>query len=149
MARNSIRLTNRNAFNKSLEAAKNRLDEAMYLILRRAALQFVTAARTKTKKQGGFDDQSGNLRSSIGYIIMKDGSILDQNFTGAAEGKNKGLSFAKSFSSSPGYSLIVVAGMEYAAALESRGIDVITGSAMVIEGDLKAALKKVMAKQSF
>jgi len=37
---------------------------------------FVNAAREKTPAEGSFTDQTGDLRSSIGWVVARDGNIL-------------------------------------------------------------------------
>ncbi|WP_343302850.1 hypothetical protein AAHN97_14995 [Chitinophaga niabensis] len=130
--------------------------------------KFVKNAREK----GGYRDQTGNLRNSIGYIIMRDGVILMENFRRSAsvtktisQGKNKGqtrttsgskdglttgkaIAYQASAKFPEGYVLIVVAGMDYAAAVESRGKDVITGSSLIAKEDLKKAMKQLPAQIS-
>lgn len=103
-------------------------------------LKFVSEARLNTKIEKlppltyphdskGFYDISANLRSSIGYIVQKDTKEISSNFEGKSEGKNKGLATAKKIASKfTGYSLILVAGMDYAVAVESKGYDVISSS---------------------
>ena len=86
----------------------------------------------KARLNGNYKDKTGNLRSSIGYIILKDGEIFEQSFIGGkTEGENKGKEFASEVASeySNGWVLIGVAGMEYAASVEAHNYDVITGSA--------------------
>lgn len=114
--------------------------------------EFVKMARSKTAMQGGFGDITGNLRSSIGYIVVHNGNIIDEDFqthrTGS-EGKGKGQEFAKKVASDypVGFALIVVAGMEYAAAVENRHHkDVITGSSLIAEAMLKKAIANLKAK---
>jgi len=96
-----------------------------------------TARNTQT-----YHDQTGNLRSSIGYIIAKDGVIIQENVEGKAEGKSKAKEVAREVlrENTKGFVLIGVAGMEYACAVESKGYDVITGSIP----EAKALLKKKM-----
>ena len=48
---------------------QNRAEERMLKLLQGAGEKFVEVAR----KSASFDDHSGNLRSSIGYVIAKDG----------------------------------------------------------------------------
>ena len=118
----------------SLGAIKNYMQDQIDEIANKSiqALQyegelFVTRAR----QSGNYTDRTGNLRASIGYIILQDGKIVDQNF----EGKNEGVAKARKTANEvaldypKGMVLIGVAGMGYAAAVESRGFDVITGSA--------------------
>lgn len=112
---------------------------------------FVRNARTKTKEQGGFGDITGNLRSSIGYSVFNNGKVVKQNFLKSPRGTDgeKGIAEAKllieqlSADYPTGYVLIVVAGMDYAAAVESRGRDVLTASSITAKNDLKRALESL------
>jgi len=92
--------------------------------------EFVNNARLKDKSMGGFGDITGNLRSSIGYAILHDGISKKVNLIGKAEGKDKAKELIAELSKkyNKGFVLIGFAGMEYAAAVESKGYDVITGS---------------------
>ena len=107
---------------------------------------------------GDYQNQTGNLRSSIGYIIAFDGIVIKEggfhkiqgygvnmqkvNFTtksgknvsfwakgkfgDGSEGAKKGLDFARSkISGTTGYAFILVAGMEYASYVSSKGYDVV------------------------
>lgn len=116
-----------------------------------AGEEFVKAARIKTAAEGGFNDVTGNLRSSIGYIIIKNGKQLSENFqeadngsdraTGTVTGLRYALEVAEGFRK--GIVLILVAGMDYAAAVEAKNKDVITGSAEAIENRLKQLLQNI------
>jgi len=79
-----------------------------------------------------FSDRTGNLAASIGYMILKDGQEIFSSFPGdQSEGVNNARKVAEEVASkaNKGFVLIGVAGMSYAAAVESLGYDVITGSA--------------------
>ena len=91
-----------------------------------------------------YQDQTGNLRSSIGYIIAKDGVIIQENVEGKAEGRAHAKEVAREVlrENSKGFILIVVAGMEYACAVESKGYDVITGSIPAAKALLKKKIKE-------
>lgn len=83
------------------------------------------------RQHGSYKDRTGNLRSSIGYVIVIKGNIVAQSFPGKkTEGKSTAVDRAKELAGkhSTGVNLIVVAGMQYAAAVESKGRDVLTGS---------------------
>lgn len=109
---------------------------------------FVREARIKTAADGGFNDITGNLRSSIGYIIINNGKQLISNFeesglgTDKATGISQGVEFAEEVATEfpKGIALICVAGMGYAAAVESKGRDVITGSTLNLSNQLKELL---------
>jgi len=106
------------------------------------------------KNNHGYDDQSGNLTSSIGYAIIVDGNVKSSKFTGETvtsdiDGGNKKTKRMKTSREGKAYGriavqeiagefptgmvLVVVAGMEYAAAVESKGYDVISGSSYECE----------------
>ena len=78
-------------------------------------------------------DDTGNLRSSIGYVIAKNGRILKRNYKQVGDG-NKGVTMGLNLADEAaaehprGLVLIVTAGMEYALPLESMNYDVLTGS---------------------
>ena len=96
------------------------------------------------KNFGSYTDHTGNLRSSVGYIVARDGSILIGKFEGTAEGKSQGQKVAEDVlrENPKGFVLIGVAGMEYAAAVESKGKDVITGSVPAAKALLKSKIRE-------
>lgn len=107
-------------------------ERVMLRRLHKLGLDMTTHARTVTPghSSGGYNDQTGNLRSSIGYRIYKDGvPVEDGGFQGGygAEGGAKGEAGAKSalnlYSLPQGYekgwTIVIVAGMSYASAVES------------------------------
>lgn len=90
----------------------------------------------------GFNDQTGALRSSIGFLIFYNGKEVHSDFKGDnAEGKTRGREFARSIGADnqDGWALITVAGMEYAGWVEALGYDVITGSTMNAEAKFQKA----------
>lgn len=91
----------------------------------------------KARLSGNYTDRTGNLRSSIGYIILHNGKVVDENFKLSEKGtdRNSGLKMASKVANEvatqypQGWVLIGVAGMEYAAYVEAKNYDVISGSA--------------------
>lgn len=66
-----------------------------------------------------YKDRTENLRNSIGYIIQKDGVVIDSFFEkveGGTHGEDHAKDVGKNFPN--GYALIVVAGMGYAGYVE-------------------------------
>jgi hypothetical protein len=100
-----------------------------------------------------YKDQTGNLRSSIGYIIYHDGKKVGEFFEAKAgpkgdgkEGFNSGKEFAESVAQSwAGVDVVavIVAGMDYALAVESNGRDVITGPTSKLKQMLEARLQDI------
>jgi hypothetical protein len=108
--------------------------------------QFVNDA----KDSGSYKDRTGNLRSSIGYIVALDGQIKSQKFevsgkgTDGEKGKREGLQFAREIiGSRMGLILVGVAGMEYASALEAKGYEVISVSARYAGFKLNERIEKI------
>jgi len=116
------------------------IEQRIILILAMVGEAFVNAARSTQT----YHDQTGNLRSSIGYIIAKNGEIIQENVQGTSEGKTNAKEVASEVlrENPKGFILIGVCGMEYAAAVESKGYDVITGSIPAAKSLLKKKIKE-------
>lgn len=85
------------------------------------------------RENGDYIDQTGNLRASVGYVLYNHGQIISSNFgTGSSnmEGAYNAMAVANEAASKhpTGLCLVVVAGMNYAAAVESRGRDVLAST---------------------
>lgn len=123
---------------KDIDKFMDRVLRVTLAEISRVGDKFVTDARNKAPFDegpgGSFNDQTGNLRSSIGYIIVYDGKIVRENFDhgGGPIGQKEGRDFAEyqAALNPTGWALITVAGMEYAAFVEAKGYDVITGSTL-------------------
>ena len=86
----------------------------------------------RTSHISDWTDQTGNLRSSIGYIITVDGKPINMSAfgkvvgpepdTNAPDGSQEGKDYASQLAAlyPNGIALIVVAGMEYASYVERR-----------------------------
>ena len=136
---------NQEDIKKRLLADKTKIEESIFIRLAEVGEQFIADARSVNT----YTDRSGNLRSSIGFTVLKDGEQVIQAFPGdKAEGVAKGKKVAAEAASGfpRGIVLIVVAGMDYAAAVESRGDDVITGSSYAAIAELKATMKRLSDK---
>lgn len=95
----------------------------------------------------GFMDQTGNLRSSIGYMVFKNGVAIHGEYSQVKEGSQgakAGENLARKVGSkyTDGIALVVTAGMNYAVEVESRGKDVLTSA----ESLAKQALPKMIQK---
>lgn len=108
----------------------------------------VNIARDTTKPKT-FKDQTGNLRSSIGYVVAVDGQIVGASAFGqvleGSQGTGEGKTFAESLASrfNNGIVLILVAGMEYAYYVKKRGYDVIDQGQLEAESLVKRLVDKL------
>ncbi len=130
----------------------DRAEEKMYLTLQRAGETFVRYARL----YGNYKDHTGNLRSSIGYVIVENGDIVKDNFTpstkpgtdkatGLREAKKLARKLANTYNN--GMVLICVAGMNYAAYVEAiDSLDVITAAGIKAEDDLRKQISKIFSR---
>ena len=152
---------------------KEEAEDQIFNLLAAAGEMFVKYAR----EQHTYEDRTGNLRSSIGYLVYKDGKeVLSSSFAkvqgygennaivnfktkdgrivkfhakgqsgdgsqGAEQGRQLAKTIAISYPS--GYVLVGVAGMQYAAAVEAKGYDVVTGACLQSEAWLRKSIQSV------
>lgn len=121
----------------------------------RKAVEWLSALGERVVKyareHGSYTDHTGNLRNSIGYVVVQYGRIIAESFKynrrvrpdgnpkgnkGADEAHAKGLEHARSVArelpANKTY-LVWVAGMEYAKYVEAKGFDVLEGSGNWVE----------------
>jgi len=141
-------LFNSRDIERMLDKFKNEAEEKILEILIYAGENGVKEARLS----GRYNDITGNLRSSIGYTVLKNGKPVKESFEAAEKGTDRatGVKEAKRLvkevarEHSKGYALILVAGMEYAVYVESiEGKDVLSGAVIGTERFLRDTLKQV------
>lgn len=149
---------------------QERAEEKMITILMNAGEYFIGEARSN----GRYQDRTGNLRSSIGYVVVKDSQTVIQSdfepvkvmaraaFTDVTgkhhpeikesigtEGSLNGQAFVNDLIRDypTGIILIGVAGMDYAKYVECiHGLDVITGAAIKTQDYLRRSMLSLKAK---
>ena len=111
------------------------LQKAREKVLLNTLLYVGEKSLIKARENGNYTDQTGNLRSSIGYAILNNGKVLKKAYGEVVKDGIKGKSEANKFLMSllanapqTGFVLIVVAGMNYASYVENNGYDVLTSS---------------------
>lgn len=127
-------------------------DKAMVTAFSFAGEHAVTGIRTRA--MSSWEDQSSNLRSSIGYAVIRKGSIVIMSGfevvaggkDGSARGKRMTAELAQEYSQYP-YALIVVAGMEYAVYVEAMDNKVVlAGGQLWLENNIREILRKEVEK---
>lgn len=107
----------------------------------------------QAKENPGYLDRSGNLRSSIGYVVVNNGSIVSggefERVVDGDDGVRSGEAFIQKLVSenSKGIVLIVVAGMNYAAHVETNK-NVISSSELLAERLVPQMLRQLGLKIS-
>lgn len=101
------------------------------------------------RSTNSYKDQTGNLRSSIGYVVTVDGRIVNQSdfetIKKGGDGSKQGAAFAKQLVRRfpKGICLIVVAGMDYAVHVKNRGYDVLDSSELTADRIVPYMLKQL------
>lgn len=138
------------AVRAKIQEFQQRLERATLFIL-----QYMGEELTKYAKEvHNYTDRTGNLTNSIGYAVVRNGKIVNyggeiQPGDGAAEGLKVAQKMAANASSS--FSLLIVAGMNYAAYVEAKGYNVILPAELKARSDLPvymARLQKIATEKA-
>lgn len=118
-----------------------RQEKAIINILNYVGIACINEGRTN----GAYNDITGNLRSSIGYVVVKDGQIVNGSAFDQNEGGGTGQDhIQKIIAKFPkGIVLIVVAGMNYASYVEAMSLNVLTSSELLAEKLVPQLLKQL------
>lgn len=103
----------------------------------------------QARSTNSYKDQTGNLRSSIGYVVAVDGEVVQSSSfevvkdgaDGSRDGKSYALDLVKQFPE--GIVLIVVAGMNYASYVSAKGYDVLDSSEVLADRLVPEILKQL------
>lgn len=136
-----VPLFNIKDIDRSFDNFYKEVDSKELEVLKYIGEAFVNEARSMHT----YKDRTGNLRSSIGYQIAHKGKVVFGDFQGTPEGQQAAKEVVKDVLSKErtGFVLIGVAGMNYAYYVESKGLDVITGSTQKAEKMMETIVKKL------
>ena len=96
----------------------------------------------EARDNGDYMDHTGNLRSSIGFCVLKRGRVVKQMLAdslndgrpvsreGISESKDTLSRLAREYASEE-YCVIIAAGMSYAVYVEARGKNVLTSAELL------------------
>lgn len=149
--------TPRDAVNTSIDRFIKAARQELIIRLAHIGEQVVNEARSYNGK--AYQDQTGNLRSSTGYVIVEDGQIVnisdfpqippksDPNGE-AGKGSDMGEAYARRLAAQypQGITLIVVAGMQYAAYVSARGYNVLDSAEAMAKRLVPEMLKKLTSE---
>lgn len=125
-----------------VEKFGERLDSAVVFLLKYMGEMLAKYA----KENHTYTDQTGNLTNSIGYAIVRNGKLIHYGGEilpgdGAAEGLKVAMAMAASLTSA--YTLIIVAGMNYAAYVEAKGYNVILPAELKAKKEFPAQMQRL------
>lgn len=99
---------------------------------------------------GTYQDQTGNLRSSIGYAVLMNGQVIQTDCADKVKDGSEGLSEGQQYlrsrilkASKRGIVLIVTAGMNYAEYVEAKGYVVLSNAELMAPQLVKSILTKL------
>lgn len=138
-------LTPEGAISEFIRQQVERVTSALIYNLCAVGEQVLNQARSTNS----YKDQTGNLRSSIGYVVAVDGEVVQSSSFevvkdgagGSRDGKSYALDLVKQFPE--GIVLIVVAGMNYASYVSAKGYDVLDSSEVLAERLVPEILKQL------
>ena len=140
---------------KGIEALQKRLKEKSALVERKLEMELSQVgeeAVTFSKENKGYHDRTANLKNSISYALFKDGELMEQHIgkipnpkedpIGQPQVADNLMRYAaqEGVVKPHGYTLIVVAGMNYGKYVEDKGYNVL----YLTQNYLREELKKVI-----
>ena len=152
MAKVELQLKGREALQKRL----NEKREQMIAFLNMRLMQLAEEAVTYSKENKGYQDRTANLKNSISFALYFDGELVTSavgNIPKAeeAEGGQGAVSAAldayaqKDGVVAPkGYSLVIVAGMNYGRYVEDKGYNVLHLTKYYLKDEMKKVFEEVM-----
>ena len=145
-----IRMTTKlSEVNDMLMREAERVERLTIRALSKLGEQFVTKIRDRAGDKSWYD-QTGNLRSSVGYVIAHNKNIIQysafnqvkQGSEGVKTGKDLAEKLAKRYSNN--YVLIVVAGMNYTEFVEAMdNKDVLASTELWVKEQVPLMLEKL------
>lgn len=120
----------------------------------------VMQLQNHAKENAGYKDQTANLKSSIGGVVVKDGKAISyKGFVKESvsigleggSGTGTGMSFINTLLGqiSNGYGIIVVAGMEYASYVENHhNLNVLKKTELIMPTKMTEAMNRLKASIS-
>ena len=119
-------------------------------------MQLAEDAVSDAKHKKGYRDRTANLKNSISFALFRDGELVTMNVgqipkpEQSPQGQQGVQSALETYCSEPGvvapsgYSLVVVAGMEYGVYVEHRGYNVLHLTKYFLRDEMKEILQETL-----
>lgn len=143
-----IKLQNKAQLLKEIEAIRTRYEKALIYELESAVVELTKHA----KQSAEYTDRTANLKSSIGGVLLRGGKPVtykgfQQQAATADIGVQTGMEYINSLIQNfqlPGYTIILVAGMEYASYVQDKhGYNVLKKTELKARMDLPKAVQRL------
>lgn len=139
----------RNLAQSKVNATRQRFEKALVSVLSYLGEELVNYARANKT----YTDRTSNLTNSMGYVILNKGMEVSHGGEqeGAAngdEGKRAALSLYNKLAknSKYDYTLIIVAGMNYAAYVEAKGYNVLLPAQLKANLEFKNRMRDLIKR---
>ena len=153
MAKVQFKANGLKALQERLAKARDALNMKLEIRLKYLGEEAVTHA----KLHKGYHDRTANLKNSISYVLYYDGQPIQTGF-GHAEKATETMSmaqldsqikenvddFAREHVQPKGYTLIIVAGMNYGKHVEDKGYNVLYLTRYFMETELKKLIQEIL-----
>jgi putative hemolysin len=141
---------------RELQQKLNERKEALQRVLDMKLLQLAEEAVTHAKQNKGYRDRTANLKNSISFALFYDGELVTQHLGDIPQPENapkehQGVASslerfcAEDGTVKPqGYSLIIVAGMEYGVYVEQKGYNVLHLTKYFLQDEMRKILEETL-----
>ncbi|MBQ0161079.1 MAG: hypothetical protein KBT28_10745 [Bacteroidales bacterium] len=129
---------------KKVKQMQARFEKALLLVLNQLGQELVTCARDMHT----YKDQTGNLTNSMNYVIVKGKNIVSMGANGAGTGAEEAETLLRKLAlkTTSNYTLIVVAGMNYAAYVQAKGYNVLLPAEMMCNRECEKRIRALVNK---
>lgn len=101
----------------------------------------------EARQSGSYRDFSGNLRNSVGYVVIANGKIVFSSLSKkGAQNVTPTLVAEATARHSSSYALVIVAGMNYASYVEAKGRVVLASAEKFAEKEMPKLLRELSMK---
>lgn len=154
MVKVDIQFRGREALQRKLEERK----QALVAGLTDELSQLGEASVTYSKDNKGYRDRTANLKNSISYELFLDGELITTYIgqipkpDAIKDGQHVVKTIIDAYADKPGivaprgFTLIVVAGMEYARYVEDKGYNVLYLTKEYLRNELKKILQRIVER---
>lgn len=136
---------------KEINAMLRNEAERARRVLIRTMLYCAEEVTNAARSTNSYADRTGNLRSSVGSIVIVDGKIIQEYGFEKVKNGDQGITDGKEFAHSlasqypTGIAIIVVAGKEYASYVADKGYDVLDSAEELAKVVVQKSLKDLMS----
>lgn len=151
MAKVELQIKGREALQKRLNEKRQQI--ISYLNMR--LMQLAEEAVTYSKENKGYQDRTANLKNSISFALYLDGQLVNsavgkipkaEEAVGGQEGVSAALdeyAQKEGVVAPKGYSLVIVAGMNYGKYVEDKGYNVLHLTKYFLRDEMKKIFDEV------